>query len=65
MSDISRVSAAEIRDRVQSGEALLVCAYSSDEKFNVHHLEGALSFSEFETMVPTLSKTKELIFYCA
>ena len=65
MSDIPRVTAAEIRDRVQSGDALLVCAYNSDEKFNANHLQGAVSSAEFQTMVPNLAKNKELVFYCA
>lgn len=65
MADIARVSASEIRPRVQAGDALLVCAYSSDEKFKAHHLEGAISYAEFQAVVPTLDKTKELVFFCA
>lgn len=65
MSDIPRVSAIEIRARVESGDALLVCAYNSDEKFKAHHLAGAVSFAEFQTMVPNLAKDKELVFFCA
>ncbi len=65
MTDVARVTAIEIRPRVQSGDALLVCAYESDEKFKAHHLEGAMSFSEFQTKVPTLAKGKELVFFCA
>ena len=65
MSDVARVSAVEIRDRVQTGDALLVCAYDSDDKFASFRLEGAISFSEFQPMVPTLAKDKELVFYCA
>lgn len=65
MSDVARVSAIEIRAHVQSGDALLVCAYDSDEKFKANHLEGAVSFAEFQTMVSTLAKNKELVFFCA
>jgi len=65
MSDVERVSAVEIRDRIQTGDALLVCAYDSDDKFASFHLEGAVSFSEFQPMTPTLVKNKELVFYCA
>jgi hypothetical protein len=65
MTGIARVTATEIRPRVQSGDALLVCAYESDEKFKAYHLEGALSLSQFQTMVPTLAQEKELVFYCA
>ncbi len=65
MSDSVRVSATEIRRRVQSGDALLVCAYESDEKFKAHHLEGAVSYNEFQAIIPKLTKAKELVFFCA
>lgn len=65
MSNVERVLAVEIRPRVQTGDALLICAYKSDDKFASYHLEGAVSFSEFQLMVPTLEKNKELVFYCA
>jgi hypothetical protein len=42
-----------------------VCAYAGDEKFEAHHLEGAMSFNEFQSMVPKLAKDRELVFCCA
>jgi hypothetical protein len=65
MSDAVRISATEIRARVQSGEAMLVCAYDSDDKFEAHHLEGAVSLAEFRSLLPTLAKDRELVFFCA
>ena len=65
MSDALRVSATEVRERVKSGEALLVCAYDSEKKFQAHHLEGAVSLADFQTVLPTLTKDKELVFFCA
>lgn len=65
MSDIERVSAVDIRPRVQSGEILLVCAYDSDEKFLKNHLEGAISLSDFKSRLPHLAKETPLVFYCA
>jgi hypothetical protein len=65
MADPKRVSPEETRQKVSSGEALLVCAYHEDEKFQRVPLEGAISFSEFSSRVPSLPKDKELIFYCA
>jgi len=65
MSDAVRIAAREIGPRVKSGDAMLVCAYDSDEKFQKYHLEGAVSLAEFRTLVPTLAKGKELVFYCA
>lgn len=60
-----RVKPQEARDRVKTGGTILVCAYDSDEKFAVFHLEGAQSLSNFESLLPSLSKEQEIIFYCA
>ena len=48
-----------------SGEALLVCAYDKDEKFEKNHLEGAISLANFREKVPGLAKDQEVVFYCA
>lgn len=60
-----RVSPEEILGRVQSGEALLICAYDDDEKFKTLHLEKALSLRQFQELKPSIPKDKELVFYCA
>ena len=60
-----RISANEARKKVTSGEALLVCAYDNADKFKKNHLEGALPFSKFLSILPTLDKSQEIIFYCA
>ena len=65
MSDPVRISAEEARQKSQSGQALLVCAYDDPEKFKKNHLEGALSFLELRAKLPQLDKDQEIIFYCA
>lgn len=65
MTDFNRVSPEEVRGRVSSGSALLVCAYDNEEKFNQNHLQGAISLSEFKSRLPSLSKGQEIVFYCA
>jgi hypothetical protein len=65
MAEPTRVGPEETRQKVRSGDALLVCAYHEDEKFQRVPLEGAIPFSEFSSRVPTLPKDTELIFYCA
>ena len=65
MSEPTRISVQETRRKVSSGEALLVCAYDNAEKFQNNHLEGARSFSDFESNLPSLSKDQEIVFYCA
>ncbi len=64
MSAPKRVSAEEVRGRLQSGEQfLLVCAYESDVKFRQAALDGAISFSEFERRKASLPRDLELVFY--
>ena len=65
MIEPERISPKEVRRKVQSGKALLVCAYDDEEKFRNMHLEGAISFQEFQSRLPSLSKDKEIVFYCA
>jgi len=60
-----KVSPQEARQSVQSGKALLVCAYEDDERFNKVHLEGAISFGEFRNKEKDINKDQEIIFYCA
>jgi rhodanese-related sulfurtransferase len=65
MTQPLRISAAETRQRVSTGSALLVCAYDDDEKFKNNHLQGAISLSEFKSRLPSIAKDQEVIFYCA
>ncbi len=55
---------AEARRLVQSGDALLVCAYESEEKFKKNSLEGAISLQEFKTKEGEIARDREIIFYC-
>ncbi len=65
MAEIVRIPPAEVREKLKSGQALLVCAYPSEERFKSLRLEGAISFQEFESKLPSLPKEQEIIFYCA
>jgi len=65
MTEPIRISVEEARQKVNSGAALLVCAYDDDEKFKNNHLQGAISLGEFQTRLPSLSQEQEFIFYCA
>lgn len=64
MNDILRITPEEARRKVLAGEALLVCAYNSDEKFQLLHLEGAIPLSELRQQQATLPRSREIIFYC-
>jgi hypothetical protein len=65
MADVQRISVAEARRKVKANEALLVCGYDDAEKYKKLNLEGSISFSSFQSRLSTLSKNKEIIFYCA
>ena len=43
----------------------IVCGYEEEAKFRALRLEIAISFAEFQTMLPNLPKDKMIIFYCA
>jgi hypothetical protein len=60
-----RVTPQEIHPKVQSGETLLVCAYDDDAKFRRLRLEGAISLPELKSLLPSLPKDREIVFYCA
>jgi hypothetical protein len=63
MIKAERISVEDAYRKVQAKEALLVCGYNDEEKFKTMQLEGAISYSEFESRLPKISKDQELIFY--
>ena len=64
-SEVRRVEPEIAHRHVDAGEALLVCAYESDEKFQSMQLEGAESLNNLRARLPDISKAQEIIFYCA
>ncbi len=60
-----RITPKEAYEKVKAGQALLVCGYEDEDKFRAMRLEMAVSFSEFQKMLPSLPKDREIIFYCA
>lgn len=63
-SDVRRLEPLEVRRRMDSGKAILVCGYEADEKFQALHLEGAKSLNQFLERLPAVSTDQEIIFYC-
>jgi hypothetical protein len=64
MSAPRRVSAQEVRGKLQAGgQCLLVSAYESEAKFRNAALEGAISFGEFEARKASLPRDAEVVFY--
>jgi hypothetical protein len=64
MSEPRRVTPEEIYPRVQSGEALLVCAYDDEAKFRRFQLPGAISLAELKSRLPALRPDRQIVFYC-
>ncbi len=63
MTEPIRVAPEEIYEKVKSGKALLVCAYEDEAKFKKMQIEGAISFNEFKSRLPSIAKDQEIVFY--
>jgi len=63
MAEPVRIPPEKVREKLTSGNALLVCAYDDEDKFRDNHLVGALSLAEFKSELPSLPKDQEIIFY--
>lgn len=64
MAKYELISVHQAHDDVESGKALLVCAYENDEKFQNNALKEAISLNEFQHQEQGVAKDKEIIFYC-
>jgi hypothetical protein len=60
-----RIAVMEAREKVIEGQAILVCAYDSDETFNKMRLQGAIPLSTFKDKLTSIEKEQMIIFYCA
>ncbi len=60
---VERISPEDARQLVESGQALLVCSYG-DDSCKTKLLQGALSKSELDASLASLSKDTQIIFYC-
>ena len=63
MGEPRRIPPEEVREKVLSESALLVCAYNDEEKFKRLQLENAISLGNFYSKVESLHKEQEIIFY--
>ena len=65
MAKVSRITPEENYQKLRTGDAVLVCAYDSEEQFRNLQLTGAISLPEFRAKLPSLPKDQEMVFYCA
>jgi hypothetical protein len=63
MAGPERATPKEVYEQLNSGKILLVCAYEGEVKFRQMQLEGAISFDEFNSKLPSLLKDQEIVFY--
>jgi predicted signal transduction protein with EAL and GGDEF domain len=61
----SKIDVTQARHDVEVSDALLVCAYDDQEKFEKFRLADAISLDDLGSQEDSLSKERELIFYCA
>ena len=62
---VTRISAPEARQRVEAGQALLVCGYDDEQKCRGTGVTGSITHKEFQKRLPDLPKEHEIIFFCA
>lgn len=62
---VPKIDVKQAQHDVEASDALLVCAYDSEEKFASNHLHGAIPLEELQSQEDNLSRHRELIFYCA
>lgn len=63
MANAERIDAERARERVQSGDALLVCAYDDEEKCRKFGLDHALTLGDFQAR--DVPRDREIVFFCA
>jgi hypothetical protein len=63
MTEPQRITPKEAYQKLNTGKALLVCAYEDESKFKLMRLQGALSLNEFSSKLSSIPKDQEIIFY--
>jgi hypothetical protein len=63
VANAERIDAERARERVQSGDALLVCAYDDEEKCRKLGLEEALTLADLQAR--DVPRDREIVFVCA
>lgn len=59
------IDPTQAREKVQSDEAILVCAYDEEEKCRKVLLDGSMTMRQFRASLAKRRKEDEIIFYCA
>ncbi|HEU5059981.1 MAG TPA: hypothetical protein VFU21_25795 [Kofleriaceae bacterium] len=59
------IDPTQAREKVQAGDATLVCAYEEVEKCGKVLLDGAIPLARLRADLKNRNKDEELVFYCA
>jgi hypothetical protein len=59
------IDPTQAREKVQAGQATLVCAYDHEEKCRKILLDGSITMKQLKASIDRRSKDEELVFYCA
>ena len=63
---IERIDPQQPYDHMHADtNALLVCTYDSEEKFQQNRIEGAIALDDFASQADAIPQDQEIIFYCA
>jgi hypothetical protein len=60
-----RLSADEVRERMEDNDTMLVCAYDDSEKCRRIGIEEAVPYPDFKSKLGSIPKSKEIVFFCA
>ena len=63
MADIERISVQQAHAKTKANQALLVCAYEDEAKYQRLNLGGSISLTSLQSRAASLPKTQEIIFY--
>ena len=62
---VERIDPRAARVHIASSNALLVCAYDSAERCQANRIGDPITLAELEARAASLSRSQEIIFYCA
>ena len=65
--EVPRISVEELKQRLDSGEAIIIADTRSLGSYETRHIAGAISVpeSEVEEHLDKLPKDEEIVFYCS
>jgi PBP1b-binding outer membrane lipoprotein LpoB len=65
--EVPRISVEELKERIDSGEAIVIGDTRGQSSFDISHIAGAISItsSQVEALLDDLPLDQEIVLYCA